>query len=156
MPQEDAKIKDFLDMSDGSLDCQRKEGRRKVSADRNYSVEVVSPICQYGDIETVQELIRRLREAGAFVNSSCGIHIHINTAPFDAPHLRNLVNIMHPSRPKRQREGFVPSVGKRLSAPRIRQLSPRSKKEQDKGGWSQAPSRRPLRPAVLGVFRTST
>ena len=81
-------------MSDGSLDCQRKEGRRKVSADRNYSVEVVSPICQYGDIETVQELIRRLREAGAFVNSSCGIHIHINTAPFDAPHLRNLVNIM--------------------------------------------------------------
>lgn len=81
-------------MSDGSLDCQRKEGRRKVSADRNYSVEVVSPICQYGDIETVQELIRKLREAGAFVNSSCGIHIHINAAPFDAPHLRNLVNIM--------------------------------------------------------------
>ena len=81
-------------MSDGSLDCQRKEGRRKVSADRNYSVELVSPICQYGDIETVQELIRKLREAGAFVNSSCGIHIHINAAPFDAPHLRNLVNIM--------------------------------------------------------------
>ena len=81
-------------MSDGSLDCQRKEGRRKVSADRNYSVELVSPICQYKDIETVQELIRKLREAGAFVNSSCGIHIHINAAPFDAPHLRNLVNIM--------------------------------------------------------------
>ncbi len=81
-------------MSDGSLDCQRKEGRRKVSADRNYSVELVSPICQYGDIETVQELIRKLRESGAFVNSSCGIHIHINAAPFDAPHLRNLVNIM--------------------------------------------------------------
>lgn len=27
-----------------------------------------------------------------------------------------------------------------------------SKKEQDKGGWSQAPSRRSPRPAVLGVF----
>ncbi len=81
-------------MSDGSLDCQRKEGRRRVSADRNYSVELVSPICQYRDIETVQELIRKLREAGAFVNSSCGIHIHVNAAPFDAPHLRNLVNIM--------------------------------------------------------------
>lgn len=81
-------------MSDGSIDCQRKEGRRKISADRSYSVELVSPICQYKDIETVQELVRKLREAGAFVNSSCGIHIHINAAPFDAPKLRNLVNIM--------------------------------------------------------------
>lgn len=81
-------------MSDGSIDCQRKDGRRKVSADRSYSVELVSPICQYKDIETVQELIRKLREAGAFVNSSCGIHIHINAAPFEAPKLRNLVNIM--------------------------------------------------------------
>ncbi|MPN47732.1 hypothetical protein SDC9_195336 [bioreactor metagenome] len=61
-------------MSDGSIDCQKKDGRRKISADRNYSVELVSPICQYQDIETVQELIRKLREAGAFVNSSCGIH----------------------------------------------------------------------------------
>lgn len=81
-------------VSDGSIDCQRKEGRRKVSADRNYSVELVSPICKYSDIETVQELIRKLREAGAFVNSSCGIHIHIDAAPFDAIKLRNLVNIM--------------------------------------------------------------
>lgn len=61
-------------MSDASIDCQRRERRRKVSADRSYSVELVSPICQYADIETVQELIRKLREAGAFVNSSCGIH----------------------------------------------------------------------------------
>ncbi|WP_166083239.1 amidoligase family protein [Erysipelothrix anatis] len=81
-------------MSDASIDCQRKEGRRRVSADRSYSVELVSPICKYADIETVQELVRKLRGAGAFVNSSCGIHIHINAAPFDAPKLRNLVNIM--------------------------------------------------------------
>jgi len=81
-------------VSDASIDCQKKEGSRKVSADRNYSVELVSPICEYKDIETVQELVRKLREAGAFVNQSCGIHIHINAAPFQAPKLRNLVNIM--------------------------------------------------------------
>lgn len=81
-------------MSDASIDCQRRDGRRKVFADSSYSVEVVSPICQYKDIETVQELVRKLREAGAFVNKSCGIHIHINAAPFDALHLRNLVNIV--------------------------------------------------------------
>ena len=81
-------------MSDASISCQRKVGNRKVFADGIYSVELVSPICQYKDIETIQEIVRKLREAGAFVNSSCGIHIHINAAPFDAPHLRNLVNIM--------------------------------------------------------------
>lgn len=81
-------------MSDASIDCQKKEGRRKISADRSYSVELVSPICQYADIETVQEMVRKLREAGAFVNASCGIHIHINAAPFEAAKLRNLVNII--------------------------------------------------------------
>lgn len=81
-------------MSDASINCQRRENGRKVSAGRDYSVELVSPICQYEDIEKLQEIIRKLREAGAFCNDSVGIHIHINAAPFDAPHLRNLVNIV--------------------------------------------------------------
>lgn len=81
-------------MSDGSIDCQRKEDGRRLAADSSYSVELVSPICQYGDIGTIQEVVRAMREAGAFVNSSCGIHIHVNAAPFTAPQLRNLVNIM--------------------------------------------------------------
>ena len=38
---------------------------------------MVTPILHYEDIETLQELIRRLRKAGAMTNSSCGIHIHI-------------------------------------------------------------------------------
>lgn len=81
-------------MSDGSLNCQQRVAGERVPASRLYSVEVVSPICQYDDIPTVQEIVRQLRQAGAFVNSSCGIHIHINAAPFTAPKLRNLVNIM--------------------------------------------------------------
>lgn len=82
-------------VSDGSIDCQKKEGRRRVSADRSYSVELVSPICNYEDIETVQELVRKLRSAGSLINPSCGIHIHVNAAPFDAKTLRNLVNIVY-------------------------------------------------------------
>ncbi len=81
-------------MSDASIDCQRSEGQRRISADRSYSVELVSPICRYEDITVVQKLVRKLRSAGAFVNPSCGIHIHINAAPFTAPKLRNLVNIV--------------------------------------------------------------
>ena len=80
-------------MSDGSIDCQRKIDGRRVPADSSYSVEFVSPICTYDDIPTIQQLVRELRYAGGLVNSSTGIHIHVDAAPFDAPKLRNLVNI---------------------------------------------------------------
>ncbi len=54
-------------MSDGSIDCQRKNGRRTVLPIANYSVELVSPILLYReDIDTVQGLARRLRRAGGF------------------------------------------------------------------------------------------
>ena len=81
-------------MSDASINCQRRENGRKISVGRDYSVELVSPICTYEDIPDLQEIIRKLREAGAFCNESVGIHIHVDAAPFDAPHLRNLVNIV--------------------------------------------------------------
>jgi hypothetical protein len=62
-------------MSDGSIFCQKRNDRQKVSTTREYSVELVSPILTYReDIECLQELVRRLRKAGAFANSSCGVH----------------------------------------------------------------------------------
>jgi len=81
-------------MSDGSITTERKEGRRVISADNTYSVELVSPICHYEDIETIQELVRKLREAGMLVNKSCGIHIHLDASPHNANTLRNITNIM--------------------------------------------------------------
>jgi len=81
-------------MSDGSIQAQRKEGRTRVEADREYQTEMVSPICRYEDIVPIQELIRKLREAGAITNGSCGIHVHIDASPFDARTLRNITNIM--------------------------------------------------------------
>jgi len=65
----------------------------QLTTDTNYSCEIVSPICVYSDIETVQALVRLLRSAGARVNNSCGIHVHINAAPHTAQSLRNLANI---------------------------------------------------------------
>jgi hypothetical protein len=78
-------------MSDSSIMCQSRTG---IAASGQYSVELVSPICKYDDIETIQEIIRSLRKARATVNSSCGIHIHVNAAPFTPKTLRNIVNIM--------------------------------------------------------------
>lgn len=81
-------------MSDSSILCQRKERGRVVNAGREYSVEVVSPILTYGDIEDLQEIIRQLRHSGAFVNPSCGIHIHIGAEKHTPATLKNLVNLM--------------------------------------------------------------
>ena len=65
-------------MRDSSVRCENRSGQNASSL---YSVEFVTPICNYDDIETIQELVRKLRGAGARVNSSCGLHCHINAAP---------------------------------------------------------------------------
>jgi hypothetical protein len=59
-----------------------------------YRVELVSPICKYEDIETIQEIVRKLRAAGAIANASCGIHVHVDASPHNANTLRNITNIM--------------------------------------------------------------
>ena len=58
--------------------------------------ELVTPILHYEDIETLQELIRQLRHAGAKSDASrgCGVHIHIGANGHTAQTLRNLANIM--------------------------------------------------------------
>lgn len=81
-------------MSDSSISAQKKSGRQIVAAADDYKTEMVSPICRWEDIEKVQELIRKLREAGAIANDSCGIHVHVDASPFNANTLRNITNIM--------------------------------------------------------------
>lgn len=79
-------------MYDSSIVAQTKDG---LSAGDEYKVEFVSPICEYADIPTIQELVRQLRHAGAIAGEKCGIHIHVNAAPHDARTLRNITNIMY-------------------------------------------------------------
>ena len=58
--------------------------------------EMVTPILKYDDMELLQELIRRLRRAGAKSDASrgCGVHIHIGAKGHTPQTLRNLANIM--------------------------------------------------------------
>lgn len=63
---------------------------------------MVSPILCYEDIETLQEVIRAVRRAGARVDTRCGSHVQVLAARFDAKALRNLVKIV--SKPERQTE----------------------------------------------------
>lgn len=76
---------------DASIQCVNRNGNRATDL---YSVEFVSPICQYQDIETIQELVRTLKKAGARVNPSCGIHVHVDASRHTAATLKNLTNIV--------------------------------------------------------------
>lgn len=58
--------------------------------------ELVTPILHYSDIENLQELIRRLRKAGAVSHAGigAGVHIHIGANGHTPQTLRTLANIM--------------------------------------------------------------
>ncbi len=87
----DTENRQWKVVSDASIRCRN---RRNESVGKEYSVEFVSPICRYEDIETIQELVRKLRAGGARVNESCGIHVHVDASSHTPQTLRNIVNIM--------------------------------------------------------------
>lgn len=87
----DGERRQWKIVSDSSIRCEVRRGQ---SAGKEYAVEFVSPICRYPDIEVVQAVVRRLRTAGARVNDSCGIHVHVDASPHDAKTLRNIANLM--------------------------------------------------------------
>ena len=73
---------------------------RKWIVERDASVtdpaaEVVSPVCRWEDIEMVQAVVRCIKQAGARVDSSCGIHIHVGLGEHTPQSLRRLVNIVN-------------------------------------------------------------
>lgn len=77
-------------MRDSSIHPQRKGVE---IAGEDYKVELVTPVLYYSDIETLQELVRDLRKAGAKVNRSCGMHVHVGAEKFTPATLRNLSNL---------------------------------------------------------------
>lgn len=58
--------------------------------------EMVTPVLNYSDIEILQELVRKLRRAGAKSDYTrgCGVHVHIGANGHTPQSLRNLANIM--------------------------------------------------------------
>jgi len=67
-----------------------------IAGDEAHKCEMVTPILTYADMDALQELIRRLRKAGAKSDYTrgCGVHIHIGANGHTPQTLRNLANIM--------------------------------------------------------------
>ena len=88
----DRKGRTWKAMSDASIRTTYKVNGVQVSAGRDYSCEVVTPILQYEDIEDLQQIIRNLVSKGAVSNSSCGIHVHVDGANHTPQSLTRLLN----------------------------------------------------------------
>ncbi len=78
-------------MNDASIHQERRGGG---CADMSYRCELVTPICTYSDIDTIQNIVRAIRQAGGKVNGSCGLHIHIDASGHTAKSLKNIASIM--------------------------------------------------------------
>ena len=78
-------------MGDASIRTERGGTRGQYTGE---ACELVTPICTYEDIPVLQECVRTLRKAGAKVNGSCGIHIHVDAGNHTAQSLKNLVFLM--------------------------------------------------------------
>lgn len=91
----DREGKQWKIVRDGSIHAERKHGNRQMYAGCEYQVELVSPKLTYGEMEKLQEVVRHLRKTGAFVNGSCGIHVHVDGSAHTPKSLKNVLTTMY-------------------------------------------------------------
>lgn len=88
----DSKGRKWKILRDSSITPQK--GKQPINDD-DYKCELVTPVCSYDELKPViQPLIRELRHAGAKVNTTCGIHVHIDSDGHTASTIRHLSNFM--------------------------------------------------------------
>ena len=92
----DPEGKEWKLMSDGSIRAERKAaGGYEFVGRGEYQVEMVTPKLTYAELPKLQECVRRVRKAGAKVNTSCGIHVHVDASNHNRQSLKNLIGIMY-------------------------------------------------------------
>lgn len=81
---------------DASIHGSRRLGPQQVpTGDGVYKVEMNSPKLEYGELGKLQEVVRALRGAGAVVNESCGMHVHVDASKHTPQSLKNALSIMY-------------------------------------------------------------
>ena len=75
---------------DSSIHGSHRTGRQQVPiGDGDYKVEMNSPKLEYSEMGKLQEVVRTLRHAGAVVNGSCGMHVHVDASKHTPQSLKN-------------------------------------------------------------------
>lgn len=81
---------------DSSIHASHQVGRQQLPIDDDtYKVEMNSPKLEYREMGKLQEVVRALRHAGAVVNQSCGMHVHVDASKHTPQSLKNALSIMY-------------------------------------------------------------
>lgn len=81
---------------DSSIHGSHRTGRQQIPiGDGDYKVEMNSPKLEYSEMGKLQEVVRTLRHAGAVVNGSCGMHVHVDASKHTPQSLKNALSIMY-------------------------------------------------------------
>lgn len=91
----DQEGKEWKFSYDSSIHCVKRVNGRSISADNDYATEMVSPKLTYTEMDKLQQVVRCLRKAGAVVNTSCGMHVHIDASNHTPRSLKNALTIMY-------------------------------------------------------------
>lgn len=70
------------------------------------SAEIVTPPLTYADMEKLQDVVRALRTAGATINASCGLHVHVDGASLSPADIARLARLVY-----RQEEFIAKGLG---------------------------------------------
>lgn len=91
----DHQGKEWKFSRDVSIDTERKYRGVRQAASSDYATELVSPKLSYDEMGKLQEVVRCLRHHGAFVNRSCGQHVHVDASNHTPRSLKNAMTIMY-------------------------------------------------------------
>ena len=92
----DTDGKEWRLMYDSSIETEKRDENGYTHiASRLYAVEMVTPKLTYAELPKLQECVRQVRHAGAKVNRTCGIHVHVDAANHNRQSLKNLIGIMY-------------------------------------------------------------
>jgi hypothetical protein len=106
------------------------------SVAENLRAEVVTPVLGYEDLPTLQEVVRAVKAAGAGVDRTCGIHVHVDASAFDGRTLANLAKLVYKQEPLilhalQIQQTRLDRYTKPISAEFIRRLESRRPKTKD-------------------------
>ena len=91
----DGEGKEWKFSYDASIRTERRVRGRMEWANEEYSTEMVSPKLEYAEMGKLQEVVRCLRKHGGRVNTSCGMHVHVDAANHTPRSLKNALTIMY-------------------------------------------------------------
>lgn len=88
--------KEWKIVYDGSIDPEVRSHRAlDIVEEYYYKVELNSPKLEYSEMGKLQEVVRVLRHAGGMVNTSCGMHVHVDASKHTPQSLKNVLSIMY-------------------------------------------------------------